>query len=151
MLRQYYPLHALRGSHDSLLRVVPPKFPLNMLSLTRTANLRGWIASKNVGFPNACDKYATCYYAVFHKVSKLKAKCPERSLSYAMAQRSSSGAIRLRPDLLWHRYFGQLMAQARAKMSNLSPAGYDAEDAALSTFQVLVAMQQRSLSCTSRP
>ncbi len=41
-------------------------------------------------------------------------------------------------DQLWHRYFAQLMAQARARMSNLSPAGYDAEDAALSTFNVLV-------------
>lgn len=40
---------------------------------------------------------------------------------------------------LWKRYFCQLMAQARARMSNLDATGYDAEDAALSTFNVLVA------------
>ena len=40
-------------------------------------------------------------------------------------------------EQLWARYFRQLMAQARMRMSNVSKGAYDEEDAALSTFHVL--------------
>lgn len=40
-------------------------------------------------------------------------------------------------EQLWGRYFHQLMAQARLRMSNVSKGSYDEEDAALSTFHIL--------------
>lgn len=38
---------------------------------------------------------------------------------------------------LWRRYFQQLMAQARVRMTNVDRTGYDEEDAAISTFHIL--------------
>ena len=38
---------------------------------------------------------------------------------------------------LWRRYFQQLMAQARLRMTNVDRSGYDEEDAAISTFHIL--------------
>lgn len=40
-------------------------------------------------------------------------------------------------EQLWARYFRQLMAQARMRMSNVSKVSYDEEDVAISTFHVL--------------
>lgn len=43
---------------------------------------------------------------------------------------------------LWRRYFQQLMAQARVRMTNVDRSGYDEEDAAISTFHILCSKLQ---------